>query len=83
MVSLTLLPCVNLTVSRTVWDFDSQNFTNVDTEKNAYYYHTWSSLLIERAINNNENPRRYYMWWPLLMKDQNYINRVTNLRKWN
>ena len=59
-----------------VWDFDSQNFTNVDTEKNAYYYHTWSSLLIERAINNNENPRRYYMWWPLLMKDQNYINRV-------
>ncbi len=59
-----------------VWDFDSQNFTNVDTEKNAYYYHTWSSLLIERSINNNENPKRYYMWWPLLMKDQNYINRV-------
>lgn len=59
-----------------VWDFDSQNFTNVDTEKNAYYYHTWSSLLIERAINYNETPRRYYMWWPLLMKDQNYINRV-------
>lgn len=59
-----------------VWDFDSQNFTNVDTEKNAYYYHTWSSLLIERAIKYNENPRRYYMWWPLLMKDQNYINRV-------
>ncbi len=59
-----------------VWDFDSQNFTNVDTEKNAYYYHTWSSLLIERAIKYNETPRRYYMWWPLLMKDQNYINRV-------
>lgn len=59
-----------------VWDFDSQNFTNVDTEKNAYYYHTWSSLLIERAIKYYENPRRYYMWWPLLMKDQNYINRV-------
>ncbi len=59
-----------------VWDFDSQNFTNVDTEKNAYYFHTWSSLLIERSINNNENPKRYYMWWPLLMKDQNYINRV-------
>lgn len=45
-------------------------------EKNAYYYHTWSSLLIERAIKYNETPRRYYMWWPLLMKDQNYINRV-------
>lgn len=59
-----------------VWDFDSQNFTNVDTEKNAYYYHTWSSLLIERSIKYNENPKRYYMWWPLLMKDQNYINRV-------
>lgn len=59
-----------------VWDFDSQNFTNVDTEKNAYYYHTWSSLLIERAIKYNETPRRYYMWWPLLMKDQNYIYRV-------
>lgn len=59
-----------------VWDFDSQNFTNVDTENNAYYYHEWNSLLIERAIKYNETPRRYYMWWPLLMKDQNYINRV-------
>lgn len=59
-----------------VWDFDSQNFTNVDTEKNAYYYHDWNTLLIERAIKYNETPRRYYMWWPLLMKDQNYINRV-------
>ncbi len=56
-----------------VWDFDSQNFTNVDTEKNQWYYHTWSSLLIERSKSGEG---LQYMWWPLLMKDQNYINRV-------
>lgn len=56
-----------------VWDFDSQNFTNVDTEKNQWYYHTWSSLLIERSKSGEG---LQYMWWPLLMKDQSYINRV-------
>lgn len=56
-----------------VWDFDSQNFTNVDTEKNQWYYHTWSSLLIERSKSGEG---LQYMWWPLLMKDQNYIDRV-------
>lgn len=56
-----------------VWDFDSQNFTNVDTEKNQWYYHTWSSLLIERSKSGEG---LQYMWWPLLMKDQNYITRV-------
>lgn len=56
-----------------VWDFDSQNFTNIDTEKNSYYYHTWSSLLIERS-KSGEGLK--YMWWPLLMKDQEYVNRV-------
>lgn len=56
-----------------VWDFDSQNFTNVDTEKNSYYYHTWSSLLIERSKSGEG---KMYLWYPLLMKDQNYIDRV-------
>lgn len=56
-----------------VWDFDSQNFTNVDTEKNQWYYHTWSSLLIKRSKSGEG---LQYMWWPLLMKDQSYINRV-------
>lgn len=56
-----------------VWDFDSQNFTNVDTEKNSYYYHTWSSLLIERSKSGEG---KMYLWYPLLMKDQTYIDRV-------
>lgn len=56
-----------------VWDFDSQNFTNVDTEKNSYYYHTWSSLFIERSKSGEG---KMYLWYPLLMKDQNYIDRV-------
>lgn len=33
----------------------------------------WSSLLIERSKSGEG---LQYMWWPLLMKDQSYINRV-------
>lgn len=57
-----------------VWDFDSQNFTNVDeARKTGYYYHYWNSLLIQRSKSGEG---LQYMWWPLLMKDQNYIERV-------
>ena len=59
-----------------VWDFDGQTFTNIDgkgTTVNSDYYHSWSSLLIQRSKSGEG---KMYMWYPLLMKDQNYINRV-------
>lgn len=59
-----------------VWDFDGQTFTNIDgkgTTVNRDYYHSWSSLLIQRSKSGEG---KMYMWYPLLMKDQNFIDRV-------
>lgn len=59
-----------------VWDFDGQTFTNIDgkgTTVNRDYYHSWSSLLIQRS-KSGEGLK--YMWYPLLMKDPNFVNRA-------
>ncbi len=59
-----------------VWDFDGQTFTNIDgkgTTVNSDYYHSWNSLIIQRS-KSGEGLK--YMWYPLLMKDQNFVNRA-------
>lgn len=76
-----------------IWDFDYQTFANItnvnansDIEFSKYNYnnnesnkisYSYSTLLHSLKSSNDEP----YMWYPLLFKDETFINRVQS--RWN